>query len=244
MGFNNRNGYRRFQPAVRYEPLFEESDILRSIEWGIYYEYLASLNNKLLTENLRFTLGQVRFESGESIELQTSRNFEFLDEEFDILRDGSVIIQPGEYTNWRYEIQVSTASFRKVSVEAGYNAGGFWTGTLNQYELEFQFRPFPGLSLGAEYRLSKVTAEGSGFDTNLFRLDLGVDFTPDLSFSTNVQYDDVSNLLGTNTRFRWIITPGSDVFLVYNHNWIDDPLRSWYTIQSGLALKAVYTHRF
>lgn len=244
VGFNNRNGYRRFQPAVRYEPLFEKSDVLRSIEWGIFYEYLASLDNKLLTENLRFTLGQVRFESGERIELQTSRNFEFLDEEFDILRDGTVIIQPGEYSNWRYEIRASTASFRKVSLEVGYDAGGFWTGTLNRYSFEFQFRPFPGINLGAEYRLSKVSAEGSGFDTNLFRIDLGVDFTPDLSFSTNVQYDDVSRLLGTNTRFRWIITPGSDIFLVYNHNWVNDPLQSWYTTQSGLALKAVYTHRF
>jgi hypothetical protein len=244
VGFNNRNGYRRFQPAVRYEPLFENSTILRSIEWGLFYEYLASLDNQLLTENLRFTLGQVRFESGERIELQTSRNFEYLDEEFDILRDSTVIIQPGEYTNWRYEIKVSTASFRKVSVEAGYNAGGFWTGTLNSYEFEFQFRPFPGINLAAEYKLSKVTAEGSGFNTNLFRLDLGVDFTPDLSFSTNFQYDDVSKLLGTNTRFRWIITPGSDIFLVYNHNWVNDPLQAWYTLQSGLALKAVYTHRF
>lgn len=244
VGFNRRNGFRRFQPAIRYEPLFEESDVLRSIEWGIYYEWLASLNNKLLTENLRFTLGQFQFESGERFEIQVSKNFEFLDETFDILRDSTVIIQPGEYRNWRYQFEVSTASFRKVSISAGYSGGGFWTGTNNRYEFEVQFRPFSGVNLGAEYTLNQVSAEGSSFNTNLFRVDFGLDFTPDISISTNVQYDNVSQLLGTNSRFRWIITPGTDIFLVYNHNWVNDPLERWATIQSGLALKAVYTHRF
>jgi hypothetical protein len=244
VGFNRRNGFRRFQPGIRYEPLFEDSDVLRSIEWGIFYEYLASLDNQLLTENLRITLGQVKFESGEEIELQTSRNYELLDEPFDILRDSTVIIQPGAYTNWRYEVELSTASFRKLALSAKFNTGGFWTGTIKTYQLEFQFRPFSGIYLGTEYRLSQVSAEGSGFDANLFRVELGVDFTPDISFSANVQFDDVSKLLGTNTRFRWIITPGSDIFLVYNHNWINDPMAAWYTLQSGLAIKAVYTHRF
>ena len=244
VGFNRRNGFRRFQPAIRYTPLFEESDVFRSVEWGIFYEYLASLDNFLLTENLQFTLGELRFESGEEIGVQLSRNFEFLDEEFDILRDSTVIIQPGAYTNWQYEINLSTASFRKVSAQVGYEAGGFWTGNIKQYDFEITFRPVPGINLGVEYNLTQVTAEGSGFNTNLFRVDLGFDFTPDISLSTNIQFDDVSRLLGTNTRFRWIITPGSDIYLVYNHNWINDQLTRMYTSQRGLALKAVYTHRF
>lgn len=244
VGFNRRNGFRRFQPAIRYEPLFEESDVLRSIEWGFFYEYLASLNNQLLTENLSLTLGQVQFESGERFELEVSRNFEFLDEDFDILRDGTVIIRPGEYSNWRYSIEASSASFRKVSVSLRHSGGGFWTGTNNRYGIDLRFRPYSGVFLGAEYRHNRVAAEGGSFNTNLFRIDFGLDFTPDLSISTNIQYDNISQLLGTNSRFRWIITPGTDIFLVYNHNWVNDPMERWSTIQSGLALKAVYTHRF
>ena len=244
VGFNRRNGFRRFQPGIRFTPLFEESKIIRSIQWGIFYEYLTSLDNKLLTENLRFTLGEIRFESGERIELEVSGNFEFLDENFDILRDSSVIVRPGEYVNWQYEVSLSTASFRKISGSVGYEGGGFWTGKISSYDFRITFRPVPGINLGAEYSYTKMTAEGKGFDTNLFRVDLGFDFTPDLSLSTNVQFDNVSNLLGTNTRFRWIITPGTDVFLVYNHNWINDRLNPVFTLQKGLALKAVYTHRF
>ncbi|NND78877.1 MAG: carbohydrate binding family 9 domain-containing protein [Maribacter sp.] len=246
VGFNRRNGFKRLQPAINYAPLFEKSKVIREIEWGIYYEYLASLENKLLTENLRFTLGEIRFESGESLGVEINRNFEFLDENFDILGDGSVIVAPGEYVNWSYELEASSASFRKVSGSIGYEAGGFWTGNISTLALGCTLRPAPGINLVGEYNYTKVTAENSGFNTNLFRMNLGLDFTPDISLSSNIQYDDISEVLGTNTRFRWIITPGTDVFFVYNHNWRNNPVldKRFFTVQQGGALKIVYTYRF
>lgn len=246
VGFNRRNGFKRFQPGISYSPLFEKSSLIREIEWGIRYEYLTSLENKLLTENLTFTLGEITFESGEQLEFKVGRNFEFLDEDFDILRDGSIVVVPGAYANWGYELEASSASFRKVSGSIGYEAGGFWTGNISNLVMGLTIRPVPGINLGSQYTYTKVTAENSGFNTNLFRLDLGLDFTPDISLSSNIQFDDVSEVLGTNTRFRWIITPGTDIFFVYNHNWQNIPAlnRRFFTVQQGGALKMVYTYRF
>ena len=39
----------------------------------------------------------------------------------------------------------------------------------------------------------------------------------------NVQYDSVSGVLGWQARYRWIVRPGNDVFIVYTHNWVEDP---------------------
>ncbi|WP_297691591.1 DUF5916 domain-containing protein [uncultured Eudoraea sp.] len=246
VGFNRRNGFKRLQPAINYAPLFENSNVIREIEWGIYYEYLTSLENELLTENLRFTLGEIRFESGESLGVEISRNFELLDENFDILGDGSVIVAPGEYKNWGYELEASSATFRKVSGSIAYEDRGFWTGNISSLELGLTIRPVPGINLASAYRHAKVTAENSGFNTNLFQLDLGFDFTPDISLSSIIQFDDVSEVLGTNTRFRWIITPGTDIFFVYNHNWLNNTElnQRFFTIQQGGAMKVVYTYRF
>ena len=246
VGFNRRNGFKRFQPGISYSPLFEKSDFIREIEWGIRYEYLTSLENMLLTEELTFTLGEVTLESGEQFEFKVGRNFEFLDEDFDILRDGSVVVVPGAYANWGYEVEAASASFRKLSGSIGYEAGGFWTGNISSLEVGLTVRPLPGINLVGEYAYTKVTAENSGFNTNLFRLDLGLDFTPDISLSSNIQFDDVSEVLGTNTRFRWILTPGTDIFFVYNHNWQNNPVMNnrFFTIQQGGALKLVYTYRF
>jgi len=246
VGFNSRNGFKRFQPGISYSPLFEKSALLREIEWGIRYEYLTSLENKLLTEELTFTLGEITFESGERFEFKVGRNFEFLDENFDILRDGSIVVVPGAYANWGYELEASSASFRKVSGSIAYEAGGFWTGNISSLQLGLTIRPLPGINLSSEYTYTKVTAENSGFNTNLFRFNFGFDFTPDISLSSNIQFDNVSEVLGTNTRFRWIITPGTDIFFVYNHNWQNNPALNnrLFTIQQGGALKLVYTYRF
>ncbi|WP_223883488.1 carbohydrate binding family 9 domain-containing protein [Arenibacter lacus] len=246
VGFNQRNGFRRVQPAIYYAPLFNRSKLIREIEWGIYYLYLTSLENKLLTENLRFNLGAIRFESDDRIAFEISRSFEFLENDFDILNDGSVIVPADEYVNWRYEVEASTASYRKVSGSFEYEAGEFWTGNIASYSLGLTVRPSPGINLSCGYTHTEVTADPVGFKTNLFRMDLGLDFTPDISLSSNIQFDDVSNLLGTNTRFRWIITPGTDIFFVYNHNWLDnhEVNRRLITTQKGAAMKVVYTVRF
>ena len=198
MGFNRRNGYRRVQPGIFYSPLFENSNLIREVQWSVFFEHLTSLDNELLTQNLRIKLGEIRFESGERFEVELTRNFEFLDEDFDILQDGSVIVIPGEYVTWNYSIGASTASFRKVSGSVEYEAGGFWTGDISSLELGLEFRSIPGINFSTEYRRSTVEAESGGFDTNLMRLNLGFDFTPDLSLSTNIQYDDLSEVIGTN----------------------------------------------
>jgi len=246
VGFNQRNGFKRLQPTIKYAPLFENSKTIREIEWEIRYEYLTSLQNVRLTENLSFTLAEINFESGERFEAEVSKNYEFLEENFDILGDGQIIVLPGEYVNWSYGLGASTASFRKISGSIDYEAGGFWTGNISNLDLGLVVRPSPGINIEWDYRYTKVTAENKQFDTNLFRVNLGFDFTPDISLSSNIQFEDVSKVLGTNTRFRWIFKPGTEIFFVYNHNWLSstDFDRRFTTLQQVGALKAVYTYRF
>jgi hypothetical protein len=42
--------------------------------------------------------------------------------------------------------------------------------------------------------------------------------SPDLQVNSYVQYDNDSELIGTNTRLRWTFSPVGDLFVVYNHN--------------------------
>ena len=85
--------------------------------------------------------------------------------------------------------------------------------------------------------------EEGEFSTNLFRLQADYDITPEVSISSTVQYDDLGKVLGMNQRFRWVITPGSDLFFVYNHNWFREA-GEFQLIDRSNILKANYTHRF
>ena len=55
--------------------------------------------------------------------------------------------------------------------------------------------------------------------------------------------DSVSEVLGWQVRFRWIVKPGNDLYLVYTHNWQDSPI-GFDTLDNRAATKLSYTHRF
>jgi len=62
-----------------------------------------------------------------------------------------------------------------------------------------------------------------------------------------VQYDTQSAVLGWQSRFRWIVQPGNDLYFVYIHNWLDDPLSltsRFHTLDRRAASTVFYTPRF
>jgi hypothetical protein len=71
-----------------------------------------------------------------------------------------------------------------------------------------------------------------------------VRFNPWVSVANSVQYDSVSRVLGWQSRFRWILRPGNDIYFVYTHNWLNDLNGHRSTLDRSAATKIVYTHRF
>ena len=243
VGFSRRNSFRRVEPRIRFSPILEKSALIRELKWEISFENLMSLQWKKLTQNIRLTPLSIRFESGDEISYQIIRNYEKLLYNFNILGDDSIIIPIGDYTNWSHQIELETANYRKIVYEIELNAEGFWSGSRTEYQNNLTFRPFPGINLSLGYNHSNVNLKEGSFKTNLIRFIGDFDFTPFISFSSNIQYDDISKNIGMNNRFKYTITPGSDIYFVYNHNWIDDSGK--YKTSSLLgASKITYTHRF
>lgn len=244
VGFTPRNAFRRLQPSVEFSPQFPESDVIQQIDWEYRFEHLTDLDFKLLTQENRFTLFDITFMTGDVLEFEVSRNFERLQQPFDIKRDGSIIIPVDEYVTWGMETGIETASYRRVSTEVSVRTGGFWSGTRTEYAGELTIRPYPGIELAPEYIHTDVHLAEGDFSTDLLRFEANIDLTTSLFITTNVQYDNLSDRLAMNNRVRWIITPGSDVYLVYNHNWIENPMQRFRTSQRAGAIKVSYTHRF
>jgi hypothetical protein len=48
-----------------------------------------------------------------------------------------------------------------------------------------------------------------------------MNFSPDLTVSSYIQYDNVTDSFGTNTRLRWTFRPLGDLFIIYNYNVVD-----------------------
>ncbi len=244
VGFAPRVGFRRTQPTITWRPLIPQVAAIRELTFEWFNEYLSDDRWKPLTVNNRVTPLGVRFESGDVLTTQLLWNYEYLDAPFDILRDGRFVVPVGEYPNRGARVQMQSAPFRRVVGTVAYQRAGFWTGTRTDTEASVTVRPFAGTNITANWLHNSAQLPGGGFEAQVYRLFSSFDFTPLVSLNLNVQYDNVSRLLGTQNRLTWILTPGNRVFLVYQHNWrnpLDERLQ---TLQQQANLKVAFTQRF
>ena len=76
----------------------------------------------------------------------------------------------------------------------------------------------------------------------LFRFDYS--FSPLTTLSNFVQYDADSENVGLQSRLRWILKPGNEIFLVLNHSWQRSFLDRFESLHTDVRAKVSYTIRF
>jgi hypothetical protein len=247
LGFTRRNGFRRVQPTVHFSPRPRDLLGIRQLDFEIQFEYLMNMDWERETQKTDFTLLGIRFHSGDDFNFRLTHLREQLDDGFEI-HDG-ITIPIGDYETLEWRLFLMTASKRMVSGRAEYSRGEFWSGDRSVYELSGTLRPASGISLSTRYERNDISLPEGDFSTNLLNVDAKWQLNPWVSFTSNLQYDDVSDIVGLFARFRWIIRPGSDLYLVYTHNWrdIEEELLDRHrlaTISRGATTKINYTYRF
>ena len=255
VGFVTRNGFRRVEPNITWRPR-PNSTWIRQYRFGTQFRYLASIDTGRPEERQwEFDLLGIEFENSAEVNVRVTSQFEYLDLAFEI-SDG-IVVQPGGYQTWEWEVMGGTPKQKPIRLEADIGGGSFWNGDRFGYDLGMEYRPTAGVELGLEYEGNKVSLPQGVFDTNLMRLNTAWDISPWSSITSNVQYDDVSEIIGIFLRTRWIIAPGNDLYLVYTQNWQNlrgDQLDPHFarvqldprftTLSRGLSTKLNYTFRF
>ncbi len=250
LGFVERRGYRRHAPTLTFAPRPERWDSIRQTEHEIEFEYLTDLDNRLLTRNLEITPLQINFESGDRVGFEIGRNFERLDRVFTVYGSGAdaIRIQPGDYDSDSWSFDASTAGRRMLSGTLEFEHSEFWGGERDTLDVSGTVRSRGGMQLTTTYQHNEVSLPQGDFETNLLRLSWAWNLSPWTSLTGNVQYDDLSEVVGVYARLRWTVQPGNDVFLVWSNNWLydDGPLADsrFSTLSRGGALKFNYTLRF
>ncbi len=157
-----------------------------------------------------------RLESGDRFEVNANPTGERLVAPFTIAP--GVTIPAGAYNWMRYRLEGGLAPKRRVSGQATWWFGSFYTGTLNEMILTTAWKPSSlfNLELNATRNIGHLR-EGS-FTQDLFGTRIRINVSPNLQFNSYAQYDNQSDTFGANTRVRWTFSPLGDLFVVYNHN--------------------------
>jgi hypothetical protein len=152
----------------------------------------------------------------------------------------------GTTYSWnRYRLQLVTAARRVVAVAPTYEAGSFYDGTRRRIAMDVNVRLRPGVIIYTSGEWNQIDLKLGRFSTRLYRVVPELQFSPWLAWVNNIQYDTQSAIVGWQSRFRWILKPGNDFYIVYTHNWLEDPLENrTYTLDRRFASKILYTRRF
>jgi hypothetical protein len=257
IGFVERRGYRRLNPAIEFNPRPRNHPWIRSFQFGANIDLQNDTDDRPLTREWRITAFDVNLHSGDSVRVEVTPTYERLEEDFEI-SDGIVLPAGEKYRFTRYEVSLFTADHRMITIEPQVRFGDFFSGSSREYSIDLGFRPRRGLrfALEAEHNVIEL-AEGS-FEADVVSVLANTQFSPWISLANNLQYDTDSEILGWQMRFRWIRRPGNDFYFVYTHNWqavdpVDpEPLaararrvsRRLATLDNRAAAKVVYTLRF
>ncbi len=244
VGFVLRRAYRQYSQAVEYGPRPSNHRYIRQVTLGGSFDTVADLHNDLLKRTIVVQPAQVQFHSQDNFRFTISRQYERLDTPFAITSE-ITLPQGAAYTFQRYRFFVSTANRRALSMNGSIESGQFYSGTRVEQQLNVNVRVRPGLFVFLTGQWNDVKLREGHFITRLYRLVGEAQFSPFIAITNNIQYDSQSAALGWQSRFRWIITPGSDLYIVYTHNWQDDPVVDRFsTLDKRLASKILYTYRF
>ncbi len=217
LGFVPRKGINKYQSGVDFMP-YSDWPWLRRMNYELSTTYITDLNGEWESYRIFMSPLNWELESGDEIEFNVITEGERIDEGFEI-SDG-IDIRTGPYQWTRYRVQAGSASKRSLSGELSCWFGPFYDGRLTTYEAELEWNPVPLLTfqLNGERNVGRI--EAGSFAADLYRSKVQFNFSPDFTMSSIVQYDTEGDTVGTNTRLHWSITPSSNLYFVFNYNWI------------------------
>jgi len=239
LGFVPREDIRQYNADITYEPRIDE--YIRSLEFSVETEAVFDTDDVLETWETEVQPLGILWESGDRLGFEFEHIHDELREDFEIVDD--VFIDDGAYDYFRGRIEIDTAEKRKLSGRTGTTGGSYYDGTRWDWWLNLAYRTGPLFTTRLEYRENYVDLDDGDFTTRIAGMRTSFSFTPDLSWNTFTQWDNQSDTIGVNSRLRYIIRPGRDVYLVFNQVQQEDN-GSFYPRTQDVAFKIGYTFRF
>ena len=239
LGFAPRTGIRKTTGSAFYRPRFEGA--VRRLSFGTEASVITDLEDRLESSEVSVQALGIEWDSGDELALSVGTTRERLDEPFAIRPD--VTIPADEYDFVRARMAFESAQKRPLSVTLAVEGGAFFEGHREDYEAGAFWRPSRYFTGSLGYAQHLVDLPDGSFVVHVGSARANVSFTPDLDWLNLVQVDNESDTLGVQSRLRWIVRPGEEVFLVWSQ--VEERRGgSLVPLHQEAAFKIGYTLRF
>lgn len=221
LGFLPRRGVRRTEAGCSLNPRPSRNGPFRWVrQQFLEGRYYRVTNHQGITESWQYYVAPLKadLESGDAFEFNWAPQFEFLPAPFEIVP--GIVIPPGSYRFTRWQLEFESSDHRPWQAGWGTWFGTFYRGNLTQWQHYLRWTSPQGrVQLGVTAENNFGHLKQGNFAQRLWQLQTAVAGSPNLVLSSFVQYDTESRNLGANTRLRWTIKPGNDLFIVWNRGW-------------------------
>lgn len=253
MGF--RQIGKNFQPGIGYvqrtdiRESYLETEVgprtrrfgLMKVFFGGSGRYLTDLDNSRLGWTVKAVPLGLKFSSGDSVQISASRENDLLLEDFRI--HSRHTIARGDYVFTRYEVTGQSAPRRRLWASLSGRGGEFYDGSRRDVVAAIGYKVAVPFYVGLDAERDHVLLPSGHFVTTVSRLNTNLLFSPRVTLYTFLQYDNLSRTLGWQSRFRWILRPGCEIYVVWNSR-LNEPLQRWELTESSARIKFRYNFRF
>lgn len=249
VGFVNNTNVEDHHANIGYRHFHKPDSFFRSVAYfaeGYRSENLddGTLNN----ENMDIRITSFT-NTNDSFWTRYNYFKEVLRQPFTIYRasDGSrsITIPAGEYSWDGFFLGLLWGGQRKIAGGVQLQGGDFYDGTQFQKNGNVTWRPNRNFALTFRFTENRIELPGGNFTLRLYGLTSQYAFSSTLSWSNLIQYDNISENLGLNSRLHWIPKAGQQAFLVLNWGLTDaDKDNHFVSTVADLSLKFNYTFRF
>ena len=242
LGFISRTGIRDHTVELGYTHLPRER-YLQSIFAGVDAQRISQLGAGVQSEVISLRLLELRNHTRDQFKLRYVANKEVLRDPFEISE--GVVIPTGEYSFDEYGFDLQTGPQRKISGQLTWRTGDFFDGKREILSGGVIWKASKHFWADISYEVNDIDLPQGNFTTRLFRLKLDAVYSRTLSWVNLIQYDNVTETIGINSRLHWTPEAGRDVYLVLNYNLADeDRDGTFHSSASEVVMKINYTFRF
>lgn len=248
LGFVQRDNVRMLRLAASYNPRPKDFLNIQQLNHDVYYTRFTRLDNgEVESWDLYVTLLDWHLNSGDNLHGMFDFNptYERLFERFEI--SPGVQLLPGEYRFTRFRSNLlSTAAKRRLSGSVNLTYGGYWSGKAEQVTTSLIYKLPPRFTLGLSTNQTFARLPEGHFIARIFTSSVNYAASPTLSLSNLVQFDNRSRNLGWQSRIRWTLQPGNDLFFAFRQGWIQEEGGNdrFRTQDTKVSAKLQYSIRF
>ena len=241
LGYTRRTGIRRFGSSFSYRPRPENIEWLRKYHLSYRNSIYTTLDNDIESQRHSFYLPYLDFETGHDVYFLIEQEYDKPDRDFDV--SGGGIVPAGEYWMTNYALDFDLKDSGLITGGFGYELGDWYHGEKQTAYFRLGFDPAKWLNTSFSYNYNHFDLPDNEFDAQIASGIIRINFTPDMGWSHLIQYDNVSESIGYNTRFFWEFKPGKKFYAVIRQNYGDED-HLFSLRESEFAIKALTTFRF